>query len=115
MNTKSSRLPGFYKRPLAERAALIAEWAALTDLDITALQSGLEPVVADNMIENAVGVYGLPIGIATNFRINNHDVLIPMVIEEPSVVAAVSNAAKLFREGGGFQTSSDEPVMIGQI
>ena len=67
------------------------------------------------MIENAVGVYALPLGIATNFLINGEEYLIPMVVEEPSVVAAVSNAAKLFREGGGFTTSSDEPIMIGQI
>ena len=67
------------------------------------------------MIENAIGIYSLPLGIATNFQVNGKDYLIPMVIEEPSVVAAVSNAARLFREGGGFTTSSDEPVMIGQI
>ena len=67
------------------------------------------------MIENAVGIYALPLGIATNFLINGDEYLIPMVIEEPSVVAAVSNAARLFREGGGFTTSSDEPIMIGQI
>ncbi len=115
MNNQSSRLPGFYKRPLAERAALIAQWAGLSDTDLAALRAGLDPSIAENMIENVIGVYGLPMGIATNFLINNRDYLIPMVIEEPSVVAAVSNAAKLFREGGGFSTSSDEPVMIGQI
>jgi hydroxymethylglutaryl-CoA reductase len=67
------------------------------------------------MIENVLGVYGLPLGIATNFLINGKDYLIPMVIEEPSVVAAVSNAAKMFRAGGGFITSSDDPVMIAQL
>ena len=77
--------------------------------------NGLSAAQADQMIENAVGVYALPLGIATNFLINNQDVLIPMVIEEPSVLAAVSNAARLFRAGGGFTTSSDEPIMIGQI
>ncbi len=77
--------------------------------------NGLSAAQADQMIENAVGVYALPFGIATNFLINNQDVLIPMVIEEPSVLAAISNAARLFRAGGGFTTSSDDPVMIGQI
>jgi hydroxymethylglutaryl-CoA reductase len=115
MNNQSSRLPGFYKRPQAERAALIAQWAALSGSDLAALNAGLDPSIAENMIENVIGVYGFPVGIATNFLINDRDYLIPMVIEEPSVVAAVSNAAKLFREGGGFHTSSDEPVMIGQI
>ncbi len=113
----TSRIPGFYKRTLAERAAMVAQWGDLTAQEQAALLgiSGLNAAQADHMIENAVGVYALPLGIATNFLINNEDVLIPMVIEEPSVVAAVSNAARLFRAGGGFTTSSDEPVMIGQI
>lgn len=113
----TSRIPGFYKRPLAERAALVAQWGRLTPTEQTALLgiAGLNAAQADQMIENAVGVYALPLGIATNFLINGQDVLIPMVIEEPSVVAAVSNAARLFRAGGGFTTSSDESIMIGQI
>jgi len=113
----TSRLPGFYKRSLAERAAIVSQWGELTPAEQSALLgiNGLNAAQADQMIENAVGVYALPLGIATNFLINNEDVLIPMVIEEPSVVAAVSNAAKLFRAGGGFTTSSDEPIMIGQI
>ena len=113
----TSRIPGFYKRSLAERAALVAQWAGLSQDESAALLgvNGLTPLIADQMIENAVGIYGLPLGIATNFLINERDVLIPMVIEEPSVVAAVSNAARLFRAGGGFRASSDEPIMIGQI
>jgi hydroxymethylglutaryl-CoA reductase len=67
------------------------------------------------MVENVVGTFALPLGIATNFLVNGRDYLIPMVIEEPSVIAAVSNAARLFRAGGGFTTSSDDPIMIGQI
>jgi hydroxymethylglutaryl-CoA reductase len=112
-----SRIPGFYKRPLAERAALVAQWAKLTPAEQSIMLgiSGLNAAQADNMIENAVGVYALPLGVATNFQINGDDYLIPMVVEEPSVVAAVSNAAKMFREGGGFTTSSDEPIMIGQM
>jgi len=116
-NEHTSRIPGFYKRTLAERAAMVAQWAGLTPEEQAVLLglSGLNATQADNMIENAIGVYALPLGIATNFLINGQDYLVPMVIEEPSVVAAVSNAARLFREGGGFTTSSDEPVMIGQI
>ncbi len=115
--THTSRIPGFYKRPLAERAALVAEWAKLTPTEQSAMLGigGLNAAQADNMIENAVGVYALPLGAATNFLINNEEYVIPMVVEEPSVLAAVSNAARLFREGGGFTTSSDEPIMIGQI
>lgn len=113
----TSRIPGFYKRTLAERAALVAQWAGLTPQEQSAMLGvgGLNAAQADHMIENAVGVYALPLGIATNFLINDKDYLIPMVVEEPSVVAAVSNAARLFREGGGFQTWSDEPIMIGQM
>ena len=115
--THTSRIPGFYKRSLAERAALVAEWANLTPAEQSALLGvgGLSAAQADNMIENAVGIYALPLGIATNFQINGNDYLVPMVVEEPSVVAAVSNAARMFRAGGGFTTSSDEPIMIGQI
>lgn len=113
----TSRIPGFYKRTLAERAAVVAQWANLTAQEQTTFIgiSGLNAMQADNMIENAIGVYALPLGIATNFLVNNEDYLVPMVIEEPSVVAAVSNAAKMFRAGGGFTTSSDPPIMIGQI
>jgi hydroxymethylglutaryl-CoA reductase len=117
MSEHTSRLPGFYKRTLAERAAAVAQWANLSAQEQAALLGigGLNAAQADHMIENAVGVYALPLGIATNFLINDVDVLIPMAVEEPSVLAAVSNAARLFREGGGFIASSDEPVMIGQI
>lgn len=113
----TSRISGFYKRSLAERAAIVSQWGNLSGEEQSALLgiNGLNAAQADHMIENAVGVYALPLGIATNFLINNIDVLIPMVIEEPSVVAAVSNAARLFRAGGGFITSSDDPIMIGQI
>lgn len=114
---RSSRIPGFYKRSLAERAAATARWAELDAIERAAMLgvAGLSPDLADKMIENVVGVFGLPLGVATNFRINDYDYLIPMVIEEPSVVAAASNAARLVREGGGFRTYSTEPLMIGQI
>ena len=113
----TSRISGFYKRSLAERAAIAAQWGDLTPAEQSTLVgiSGLNAAQANNMVENAVGTYALPLAIATNFLVNNQDYLIPMVIEEPSVVAAVSSAAKLFREGGGFVTSSDDPIMIGQL
>ena len=113
---KSSRLPGFYKLGLEDRAAIIAERAGLTASEKAILMGeGLSPAQADQMIENVVGIHALPLGIAVNFLINGQDYLVPMAIEEPSVVAGASFTARLVREGGGFTTSSDEPVMIGQI
>lgn len=113
---KSSRLPGFYKKSLAERATDVAAWANLTAEEQAILMGqGLQPEQADLMIENVVGTYALPLGIAANFQINGRDYLIPMVVEEPSVVAAISHAAKLIREGGGFTAVASDPVMIGQI
>lgn len=113
----SSQLSGFYKRSRDERAAIVAAWAGLSPEEQAALEgrAGLTAEQADHMIENVIGVYALPLGIATNFLINGRDVLVPMVVEEPSIVAGVSFAAKLAREGGGFTTSADDPVMIGQI
>ena len=117
MNEKrQSAIAGFYRRTMAERQALAADWAGLSAADRLSLEdAGLSPGRADLMIENVIGRYGLPFALATNFRINGCDYLVPMVIEEASVVAACSNAAKLFRRGGGFCASADEPVMIGQI
>ncbi len=113
MKTKhTSRIPKFYKKTLKERINSISKWANIPPQKIT---TELTPIQANNMIENAIGTYNIPLGIATNFLINNKNYLIPMAIEEPSVVAAASNAARLFREGNGFTTSSDEPIMIGQI
>lgn len=116
VTNKSSRLPGFYKLSLRERAAWVAEWAGLEPHEQAILAGeGLQPAQADVMIENAVGTYALPLGIAANFLINGRDYLIPMSVEEPSVLAAVSYSAKLIRDGGGFQTEASEPVMIGQV
>jgi len=113
---KSSRLPGFYKLSLEARVAVVAELAGLTAGEKAILMGeGLSPAQANQMIENVVGIHALPLGIAVNFLINGQDYLIPMAIEEPSVVAGASFAARLVRDGGGFTTSSDEPVMIGQI
>jgi hydroxymethylglutaryl-CoA reductase len=114
---KSSQISGFYKLTPKERLAVVKEFAGLSDEECDLLQNtGSLPLeAADRMIENVVGVFPLPLGIGVNFFINNRDYLIPMAIEEPSVVAAASYAAKMVREGGGFHTSSTPPVMIGQI
>ena len=113
----SSRLPGFYNHPLTERLKLVAQQTHLNadEMQILAGAMGLQTARADNMIENLIGLYTLPLGVATNFTINGRDRLIPMVIEEPSVVAGASLAAKLVRSGGGFHATTDAPVMIGQI
>lgn len=110
---KNSRIAGFFKLTTEERRQIIQTWIG-NDVLIPD-DGGLTAEQAGAMIENVIGRYNFPFGIATNFLINDRDVLIPMVIEEPSVVAACSNAAKFFRAGGGFTTSSDDPVMIGQI
>ena len=117
MTQRTSRLSGFYKNSVAERAAMVAQWAGLNAYEQAILegQAGLDAAQADHMIENVVGTFSLPLGIATNFLVNGQDYLIPMVVEEPSVVAAASNAARMFRSGGGFTASSDESIMIGQI
>jgi hydroxymethylglutaryl-CoA reductase len=112
---RSSRLSGFYEKSLAERAAILAAWADLDAGESAILRTGLGLDQADKMIENVVGRFDLPLGIGANFVVNGRDVLIPMAVEEPSVVAAVSNAAKLARTGGGFWTGSTRPVMIGQV
>ena len=102
---------------LVRRQAAVSEWASLSSDESQVLSGvmGLSAESADHMVENAVGTFGLPMGVATNFLVNGRDVLVPMVIEEPSVVAGASFAAKLAREGGGFACSSSEPLMISQI
>jgi hydroxymethylglutaryl-CoA reductase len=100
---------------VAERTAIVARWADLAPEEVAVLHEGLAVAQADKMIENVVGRYSLPLGIGTNFLINGKEYLVPMVVEEPSVVAAVSYAAKLARAGGGFTAGSTEPVMIAQI
>ncbi len=115
-NQHKSTLTRFYKKTIEERQSIIADWSNLDNQELQLLtNSGLTLNQANHMIENVIGRYNLPFGIATNFLINQNNYLIPMVIEEPSVVAACSFAAKLFREGGGFTTSSDAPIMIGQV
>lgn len=101
----------------AERLEIVKELADLTDEEIDAIRNtgGIGIEQADLMIENVIGTFDLPLGIATNFLINGKDYLVPMAIEEPSVVAAASNSAKMAHVEGGFETSSTDPIMIGQI
>jgi hydroxymethylglutaryl-CoA reductase len=114
---KSSSISGFYKLSPEERLVVVKEFAGLSDEECDLLlNTGSLPLeAADRMIENVVGAFPLPLGIGVNFLINNRNYFIPMTIEEPSVVAAASYAAKMARAGGGFHTSSTPPVMIGQI
>lgn len=117
VDRKESRLPGFYNRSLDERhEALIQRgWATPEQLAALTGEAGLSNEQADHMIENVLGVYGLPLGIAINFIVNGREVLVPMSIEEPSVVAGASFMAKLARPGGGFFAHATEPEMIGQM
>jgi hydroxymethylglutaryl-CoA reductase len=112
-----SRIPGFYKLNPARRLREIERRAGLSEEEAAALSGamGLDVSQADRMSENVVGVFGLPLGIAVNFQINGQDRLVPMAIEEPSVVAAASHAAKLVREGGGFAAEASDSLMIGQM
>ena len=111
-----SRIEGFYRLDPLERRARVREFAQLDDATTAALAGGqLGLAKADKMIENVVGSYELPLGVATNFRINGRDRLVPMVVEEPSIVAGASYAARMARESGGFVASHTDPVMIGQI
>ena len=114
---KTSRIPGFYKLTVKERVKKVKEFAGLNDEEESILLSmdGLDEKTADRMIENVIGSMQLPLGVATNFLINEKDYLVPMAIEETSVVAAASNAAKMARVKGGFKAHASEPIMIGQI
>ncbi|MBB3809718.1 hydroxymethylglutaryl-CoA reductase, degradative [Pseudochelatococcus contaminans] len=113
----NSRLENYRNKSPAERLAQLKEAASLSADDVAALgQPGALPVErANGMIENVIGTFELPIGVATNFQVNGRDYLIPMVVEEPSVVAAASYMARLAREGGGFRTSSTRPIMRAQV
>jgi hydroxymethylglutaryl-CoA reductase len=113
----SSRIPGFYKLPLSQRLAEISKRTgiALERLESVTQQGGLEPEAADKVVENVLGIYGLPFGVALNFTINGKDHLVPMVVEEPSVIAAASNAARMVRSGGGFSAETIGHSMIGQV
>ncbi len=112
----NSRLPGFYKLPLRDRRRAAAAALELNEFELNAaLDAGLTQDLAENMIENVIGRYSLPFAVGLNTHMNGRDYLVPMVIEEPSVVAASSNAAKIIRQGGGFFAEADPPMMIAQI
>ena len=117
VNRNSSRLPGFHQLPLNERVEVVAKSSGLTPAEAKQLsgEDGLNGHLTDIFIENAIGNIALPLGVATNFKVNGKDVLVPMAVEETSVLAAASHGAKLVRLGGGFQATSTEPIMTGQI
>jgi hydroxymethylglutaryl-CoA reductase len=112
---RSSRISGFYDLSPAERQRRVVDWAALSPEQSMLMENALTLAQADKMIENVIGTYALPVGVATNFVVNGRDVLVPMVVEEPSVVAGASFAARLCRAAGGFRAETTEPLMIGQI
>ena len=113
-----SRIPRFYQLSVPERLALLHDRGVLTETDYAALRDGtyiLDPETADRLTENVIGVFTMPMGLGLNFQINQRDYLVPMVVEEPSIIAAVSSTAKLVRLAGGFTSVADEPMLIGQI
>jgi hydroxymethylglutaryl-CoA reductase len=114
---RSSDISGFYKLTVLERRKKIQEWGGLTDAEAASYEfpPGVDPAILSRMIENVVGAFALPCGVATNFRVNGKEYLVPMVLEEPSVVAAASNSAKVARGSGGFHAQTTPPIMIGQI
>jgi hydroxymethylglutaryl-CoA reductase len=117
MTTRTSRLRGFYTISVEERRRVVAEATetSLDDLTAALEAGGLDPKTADKFVENVLGTYALPFGVALNVRVNGKDYVVPMVVEEPSVIAAASNAAKMARAGGGFTAEVDPPIMTCQV
>ncbi|MGE0788508.1 MAG: hydroxymethylglutaryl-CoA reductase, degradative [Sandaracinaceae bacterium] len=113
----TSRLPGFYKLSLDERRRIAAEalGVPVEELERALVDGGIDASRADKTVENVIGTYAMPFALALNLQMNGRDYLVPMVVEEPSVVAAASNAARIVREGGGFEAEADEPLMIAQV
>jgi hydroxymethylglutaryl-CoA reductase len=114
----NSKISGFYKNTIPERLRILQKNEFLSPADYTLLKNGkgfLQTEVSDKMIENVISVFGLPMGIGLNFLVNGKDYAVPMVVEEPSIVAAVSSMAKIIRATGGFKSESTEPILIGQI
>ena len=113
-----SRIPGFYKYSVSERLRVLYEREMLSDADYHALLGSthlLTAEAADHLVENVLGVFSLPMGLGLNFLINDKAYVVPLVVEEPSIIAAVSLAAKLVRESGGFESHADEAILIGQV
>jgi hydroxymethylglutaryl-CoA reductase len=118
MQHEVSRIPDFYKLSVSERVRAVHQRGLLSKDDYLALVRGdhtLKVKTADKMIENVIGVMGLPVGLALNFMVNAKDYVVPLVVEEPSIVAALSAAAKIVRQGGGFKAESSDPILIGQV
>jgi len=114
----SSRIPSFFRMSISDRITALHERGLIGQADVQQLTSAnhqLQLNVADKMIENVVGVFGLPMGVALNFLINNKDYVIPLVVEEPSIVAGLSGAARIARLSGGYTASASEPILIGQV
>lgn len=114
---ETSRIPGFYNMDVADRRKILTEMELFTDEETEFLYSkeALEVATADNMIENVIGTYPLPLGLGLNFIVNGKEYAVPMAIEEPSVVASASYIAKIVRSAGGFEADATDRVMIGQI
>ena len=113
-----SRIPNFFKLSVKARIDALRERTALTEEDLLALENGthtLKRHVADKMIENVVGVFGLPLGVGLNFLVDDRDVIVPLSVEEPSIVAGLSGAARTARLSGGYRTEVTAPVLIGQV
>ena len=113
--SKSSKISGFYKLPVEKRIEIVKDFSDLNEDEIKLFSSCLDMGIANRMIENVLGTFELPLGLAVNFKVNGKDYLLPMATEESSVVAAASNAAKIARINGGFKTECTDPLMIGQI
>ena len=111
----TSRLPGFHRMGADERRRVVARETGVPESDLKAFEAPFSPALRDALIENVVGAYALPVGIATNFTVNGRDVLVPMAVEESSVVAAASHGAKLARRHGGFTATAAPPVMVAQV
>jgi len=116
MSEQGSRIPGFYRLTVDARRSALGERVELSIEDLITLDhGGLDTRTADQVVENVVGVYTLPLGVGLNFRVNGRDYLVPMAVEEPSVIAAASNAARMVRDGGGFHAEADDPIMTAQV
>ena len=116
--SSTSRIPNFFRMPIQARITALHERGLLTDADLRLLESGdhtLKRHVADKMIENVVGVLGLPLGLGLNFLINGRDYVVPLSVEEPSIVAGLSGAARTARLSGGFDAAATDPILIGQV
>ncbi|MEO7094139.1 MAG: hydroxymethylglutaryl-CoA reductase, degradative [Polyangiales bacterium] len=114
---RTSRIPGFFKLSVEERRRVVAQAADLEphEFDAASSKGGFDVATSDKTVENVLGVYALPFAATLNVRINGRDVIAPMVIEEPSVVAAASNAARIVRNGGGFKVEADAPIVAAQV